>query len=319
MIEDLETQTHEPLEIINEASDKYKRKEFWVLCSGGKDSVSLADWLDKQGMLTGVMHIQTNCGIRQNGKWIATEFVKELCDQKKWKLKIEQPNEPYWYVAHCLEHGFPTRKNHKLIMGFLKYHTMRRFAFEPERKEKCCLVSGVRKRESIRRMGNYKKPIQKDGNLYFCMPFFYKSTQWVYRYFLENNLRRSPVYDFLEFSGECECGCFAEKYEAKMLKQIYPETTDFFEWLEEGVRRFGNPLIKTEYLHWGNRASGIETIEDQKTMEEFAGIDEIENLVCGVECRPSQNFEPDQIKDDTEKFIKELDTIDEKIKNNESF
>ena len=224
-----------PESIIDEVENVHGRNKFYALTSGGKDSVSLCHWLAEKGKLEAAVHIQTNVGIKKT-----TDFVKDLCHDQGWRLHVIEPQPKFIYASHVLQYGFPGPAFHRLIMGRLKFKTMRDFALTIDRK-KHCLVSGVRKFESIRRMGNYPEPIQSDGSLWFCCPFFYKKSEELYRYIHENGLKITPVHDILGFSGECMCGSYAGHGEKARLKELDPKLVEYINWLEEGVKKFGIP------------------------------------------------------------------------------
>lgn len=262
-----------PDSVIESLLREHQRRSFYVLCSGGKDSVGLVHYIDKAGLLDGVLHIQTNVGVRHT-----TEFVKKMCEKNGWQLYVREPKPAFVYVSLVLEYGFPGPGMHRIVMGYLKYSAMRRFALE-RRGRNPVLISGVRKTESLRRMGNYPGPIVKDGNLYFGCPFFYESDEFVYRYIHENGLAVTPVHDILGMSGECECGSFATKGEYERIKAVDPKLAMFIKWLEFGVAMFGK---KKNHTRWG-RNNDVKTPKvDDSLFDE-----EIERIVCGSECGPS--------------------------------
>ena len=125
--------------IINELETVHKRTKFYSLFSGGKDSMTTTDKLDKMGKLEAVVHIKTNIGLQ-----MTTDFVEAICEKQGWKLHIIEPRPKYTYASHILQYGFPGPGFHRLIMGKLKYKTMRDFALTIDRKNHC-LISGVRK------------------------------------------------------------------------------------------------------------------------------------------------------------------------------
>ena len=272
-----------PESIIEDLETIHNRTKFYALTSGGKDSVSLCHWLAEQGKLESVVHIQTNIGIQAT-----TDFVKDLCKDQGWKLHIIEPSPKFTYASHVLQYGFPGPGFHRLIMGKLKYKTMRDFALTIDRKNHC-LISGVRKFESVRRMGNYPHPIQSDGALWFGCPFFYKTSEELYRYIHENGLKITPVSDIMGTSGECMCGSFAGKGEKLKIRELDPKLADYIQWLEDGVEQFGTVHAK-RYPQWGGQAK-MSDLENQQQMDYFFKenpdlkiVNEIESLVCGVEC-----------------------------------
>lgn len=270
--------------IIDELETTYHRTKFYSLFSGGKDSMTTTDKLDKMGKLEAVVHIKTNIGLQ-----MTVDFVEEICKERNWKLFIIEPSPKFTYAAHVLQYGFPGPGFHRLIMGKLKYKTMRDFALTIDRKNHC-LISGIRKFESERRMGNYPEPIQSEGALWFGCPIFYDSTEYTYKYVHENGLRISPAYKLgLGTSGECLCGSFTTKGDKLRIRKLDPKLADYIEWLEEGIQRFGSPQAK-RYAKWGEQAKMAE-LDQQKQMDYFFKenpdlkvVSEIESLVCGVEC-----------------------------------
>ena len=276
-------QSKDPADIIAEL-ENLGRKKFYVMCSGGKDSVSLAHYMAEMGKLDGVFHVQTNIGIQKT-----TDFVKDLCQEQGWKLFVREPSPKFLYTSLVLDAGFPSVGAHQIIMRYLKYMPMRKFAFEAERKKDHVMISGVRKFESQRRMGNYDDPISRDGNLWFGMPFFWKTSEELYRYIHENGLRITPVHETMGFSGECECGSFASFNEKVRLKEVDPKLAEYIEWLEEGVKKFGSERAK-KHAVWGKDTSiKMSDVEKQQFLDQFAGedIEGAEKIICGSECGAS--------------------------------
>ena len=270
--------------IIEELETIHNRTNFYSLFSGGKDSMTTTHKLADIGKLKAVVHIKTNIGLQ-----MTTDFVKDICQEQGWKLYLVEPIPKFTYASHVLQYGFPGPTFHRQIMGRLKYKTMRNFAFSIDKKNHC-LISGIRKFESKRRMGNYLHPIQSQGSLWFGSPIFYDSTEYTYKYVHENGLKISPAYKLgLGMSGECLCGAFAGKGEKLKIRELDPILADYIEWLEDGVQRFGTKEAK-RYPKWGEQAKMSE-LEEQQQMDLFFKenpdlkiVDEMESLVCGVEC-----------------------------------
>jgi 3'-phosphoadenosine 5'-phosphosulfate sulfotransferase (PAPS reductase)/FAD synthetase len=274
-----------PEAILDDLENIYHRTNFYVLTSGGKDSVALCDWMNKQGKLKAVVHIKTNIGVQKT-----TDFVVELCEKHDWPYHIIEPQPKFIYASFVLQYGFPGPAIHHMVMGMLKFKTMRDFALSIDRKNHC-LISGVRKYESIRRLGNYAEPINSDGSLWFGSPFFYKSTEEVYRYVHENGLSVTPVHDVLGFSGECMCGSFGNFHEKKMIRSLDEKLADYIEWLEDGVKRFGTSYAKA-FGVWGG-STKMSELEQQKMIDEFLiknpelkPSSDFERIICGQECGP---------------------------------
>lgn len=269
--------------IINDLENIHGRTNFYALTSGGKDSVTVAKRLADMGKLKACVHIKTNVGVQQT-----TDFIEDLCNDMGWKLHIIEPQPKFIYASFVLQYGFPLNNFHRLIMGYLKYQTMRNFALSIDKK-KHCLISGVRKFESKQRFGNYPEPIQTDGSMWFGCPIFYEKDEDVYRYVHENGLRVTPVHDILGFSGECMCGSFAVAGQKQMLRDLDPKLADYIEWLEDGVKRFGTKEAQ-RFSKWGGYARMSEQEQQQVITKFFEDnpelkvMEEIEKFICGTEC-----------------------------------
>lgn len=283
--EDFHSEDHS-FEGIMKTVKNLGRDTLIVLYSGGKDSGKVLDILDKQKQIYAVLHLNTNTGVRQT-----REFVESECQRRGVKLFVRSPTPlAFAYVAYSMEFGFVGPRMHSAIMKILKYNTMKKFIQEPQfLKKNPILIGGIRKFESKERMGNYNAPITRENDLWFANPIFYETDQEVYQYFIENNLKRSPAYETLGFSGECMCGAFAEHDEAKRLEQTDPDRLDFFRWIEEGIRRWGTPEAK-KYGKWGRGSYGANDAVDQEILAKFFDEDEmniakrLESLTCGSEC-----------------------------------
>ncbi len=270
--------------IIEELEVKHKRTKFYALFSGGKDSVTVAHQLADMGKLEKVVHIKTGVGLQ-----MTEDFVKDTCQDFGWPLQIIQPKPNFTFASHVMQYGFPGPGFHNRIMGILKFKTMRDFALSADKK-KHCLIGGIRKFESSRRMGNYPHPIANEGPLWFGNPIFYFSDLDVKKYVGVNELKISPAYKGgLGTSGECMCGAFAVKGEKQLIRELDPKLADYIEWLEDGIQRFGSSYSK-QYPKWGNQTK-MSDLNHQSQLDvfdkenpEFNNLDAVEALTCGTEC-----------------------------------
>ena len=267
--------SEDPADILTQVEEEFNRNKFYVLCSGGKDSQTVCDFVNEQGKLAGVAHVRTNIGLS-----MTTDFIEDFCQSRGYPCYIIDPNPKYIYVSTVLQHGFPGPGYHGKIMMQLKYRAMRDFAFSIDKRHHC-LVSGVRHYESARRMKTHKEAITNDGNLWMCAPYFYKKDEEVYKEFITKNLPISPAYkNGFSISGECLCGCFADGIQEKdLIRKVDPKLARFIEWMEEGVREFGTAEAR-KYAKWGG-LSRMEDLDLQTSMDDM-----MEGLVCGQECGP---------------------------------
>lgn len=259
------------------------RDTFIVAYSGGKDSGTVLDIMQNEDEVYGVLHLKTNTGVKPT-----EDFVKDVCQSRGLKLFIREPTPfKFIYVAMVLQTGFPSYFLHALYMKNLKYRPMQKFIAEPQFKGRNpCIVSGVRKFESVRRMGNYDAPINSEGDMWFMMPIFEWTNEQVYQYYLEKKLTRSPAYEKAKTSLECGCGSFASKNEFAAIEALDPNRAEFFKWIKYGIIHFGSEKAK-QYADWGHQK-----MNDEETLQSLADIlemdiDEIKNIekmVCGAEC-----------------------------------
>ena len=282
-----------PEQVVDIAVNDYGRHDFYGLCSGGKDSVSVCHWFSTNypELFKGILFIDTTIGIPDTRK-----FVEELCKEQGWELHVRQPDTSFreW----VMEYGFPTQRAHRYIMGYLKYHPMRKFIKEKSLHHGC-LISGVRRQESKRRMKTVKGAIHKEGQLHICQPCIDKTSPSVFDYLNSHDLHISPVYQTMHFSGDCLCGAYAKRDEINLLRGFYPDMAKKLADLEKELAKSKNPTVQ-KYLHWGNSV-GFDNISNQETLEE--------SLVC-TDCMNDTEARDD----DAQCFVKELEDIDGKLK-----
>jgi len=211
-----------PTQIMDGAIKKYNLDSLWVLLSGGKDSVCVADFIAKNypKQFKGVVFTNTGLGAQETRK-----FVLSYCKEKGWPLQMTWANQDHdRFINVIRKYGFAGPGNHGMWMGFLKYHAWYYFMKQRLKMgEKACFISGVRKKESIQRekIKKYTKfPVDVDGKQIFIKPFLYKNGTQLWEYFNEHDMKKSKVYEWLNKSGECYCGAHAMDFELKLL-EIY--------------------------------------------------------------------------------------------------
>ena len=273
-----------PEAILQDTDEEYHRTKFYALCSGGKDSQCMTNWLDSTNKLKAVLHIKTNIGLQ-----MTADFISDYCQSRGFKLYIEEPKPKFVIVSHVLQYGWPSYGHHAMIMGKLKYKTMRDFALTIDRKNHC-LMSGVRKFESTRRMGNYPEPIVSDSQLWFACPYFYKTDEEIYKEYITSGLPISPAYKLgFNTSGECLCGAYAALHEKQLIHDNEKKLSDFIAWMEDGIDRFGTIEAK-RHARWGEQAK-MSDLDSQKMVTEFikdnpdlSDVEALQLVTCGEGC-----------------------------------
>jgi len=295
-----------PKEILDQAINDWNVDSFYVGYSGGKDSGIALDYTAKYfpNHFKGVIFADTGIGTQAT-----IDFVKKYCKERKYSLNIVKPENvirkktsiPFSYKNLVMRYGFPSHSGHTMVMQQLKLFPIRQFIHQRIKAgEKPCIITGIRKKESARRSRNYYTPIDKDGKMVYVKPLFYKTNEWVYRYFVENDVKRSPVYETLHLSGDCLCGCFAKKGEAKLLQIFHPEVYDKILKLENEFKKIKDHPYKA-FATWGNSKNSIKDVKSQSTIESYFCSD------CFLD-RSVTN-------DDTKRFDDEMAEIEKKLTN----
>ena len=267
-----------PKEIIeDELIKKHKKDKFYVLYSGGKDSSCVDDFIATNYPENYGGRVFTNTGIASP---ITRQFALEYSKELGRKIEMTWARKPFHDIV--MEKGFPGPGSHRIIMGYLKFHSWYYFMKDKMKKgEKACFISGVRKKESWARDKKRfytKKPIDVNANMTFCKPFLYKNGTQLMEYFIKNGLKKSPAYDWFDKSGECWCGCFYNDWELKMLEKHDPLVFGTIKWLEKRLKEKGAKEAQ-KFPHWG-RSVGADYSELQTTFEQF----EINDDYCGESC-----------------------------------
>ncbi len=279
-MEDVNLTWEEPLspkEIIeDELVKKYKKDKFYVLYSGGKDSGCVDDFIAKNYPEYYAGRVFTNTGISST---ITRKFALD------YSAELNRPITMTWarknYKDIILEKGFPGPGSHRIIMGYLKFHSWYYFMKDKKLKgENACFISGVRKKESWardKRKFYTKKPIDVNTGIAFCKPFLYKNGQQLVEYFIKNGVKKSPAYEYFDKSGECWCGCFYNEWELKMIETYDPFLFQTIKWLEKQIQLHGSVEAK-KHPHWG-RSVGADLSELQTTLMSF------NEDYCGESCQ----------------------------------
>lgn len=224
-----------PYEIMRDAVKKYGVRKFYVLLSGGKNSVVIAHFISTNypELFGGCVFTNTGFGSHETRK-----FVIDYCKEMGWKLFMTWPKEEERFYNITMKYGFGGPGTHNMVMGFLKDHSWQQFIKE-HIEENPALISGVFKKESNARefRKQYsKKPIDKKGSVIFIKPFFYQNAVNFWEYFLEHKLKKSPTYEWFNKSGECFCGCFGQAWELQLMKEFDPRAYEYIQWLEARIK-----------------------------------------------------------------------------------
>ena len=229
--------------------------EYIGMFSGGKDSLTACHKAWKDGLLGDkpkMVYCRTGVGLNE-------EYVKSICEKFGWELIIVEPAPHETYDVFVERFGFPHQGMHNTVMGFLKWHPIRKWHSEQKKLgRKIIFISGRRKKESKRRlrMKSNKKLVKTEG-MTFLSYIFEMETVDVWDYLKEHNLQRSPTYDTMHLSGDCLCGAFSSRGESDWLSVFHPEMAERFKKLEQ---QYGGK--------WGNQIS-ISDMEKQTKLDDL--------------------------------------------------
>ena len=229
------------LDALNGAIRAWTPTHVFALFSGGHDSLCASHIASRGVQFDGCAHINPGIGIPET-----REFVMETCRTLGWPIREYRP--PVSYEDIVLEHGFPGPAGHSVMYARLKERCLRVLVrqFKRHRRDRIMLVTGVRREESIRRMGHVE-PVRREGAKLWVAPIIDWASCDKNRYIAATGLRRNEVVDLLCMSGECLCGAFARPGEILEVERWYPSVAARIHALEVRCRERGVHAV------WGTR------------------------------------------------------------------
>lgn len=268
-----------PKQIMDEAIEKYDLDTLYVLYSGGKDSGCVLHWTatnyPKLFNKGGAVFTNVGLGARET-----REFAVDYCHRMNYKLTMTWPKENERFYPTLLKYGWASPQTHRAWMGVLKQHSWYWLMREAQQRgEKAAFVSGVRKKESAARKFQKKytrTPINTDGKQIYVKPFHYKNGTQLWDYYNEFDVEKSPVYTWLNRSGECYCGAYLKNWELKMIEKYDPFAFETIKYYEKQIKLHGSPKAKKYWRYGGFNTT--DEIEQQTTFDDF------KEELCGESC-----------------------------------
>jgi len=241
--------------IMVRATEEHQPVKSFVLFSGGNDSTVLAHWAAKNRYADALVHIDTGTalpGVR--------EFVERFATFVDLPLLVYEAGNEYERMVlgegdrqgPRKAHGFPGPASHRFAYVRLKERQIARLIrdHKEKRTDRIMLLTGVRRAESVRRMGT-TKAINREGAAVWVAPLIDWTNEEM-RYYREVwSLPQSDVAALMHRSGECNCGCFAAPGERQDIATFYPE---FDRWLTDLERRA--EAMGLEHCRWGVKPDG---------------------------------------------------------------
>jgi 3'-phosphoadenosine 5'-phosphosulfate sulfotransferase (PAPS reductase)/FAD synthetase len=232
--------------ILSRAKHAYQPSKVFGMLSGGNDSTLVVHLAHQSGLLDAAVHINTGIGIPET-----RQFVGEFCDLYGMKL-LEYHAAEGEYERIVMEYGFPGPAAHGLMYQRLKERPLRQLTKEHKgrrRSGKVMLVTGVRKAESVRRMGTTQE-ISKDEARIWVAPAINWTKADIREYRERFGLPENPVVAALGMSGECKCGAFAHPGELNETCDFSPEFAERIDLLSLALSEAGT-VKKREAYEWG--------------------------------------------------------------------
>lgn len=221
--------------ILDHVIKEHNPRKVFALFSGGHDSLCSTHVASSHPRFDGVIHINTGIGIEDT-----REFVRETCKKFDWPLKEYHP--PVSYEEIIKKYGFPGPGGHNLVYQRLKERCLRQVIRESKQKwkDRIIFVTGVRKSESVRRMGHVEEIQRRGATVWTAVIADWTDTMknW---YMDRHNLPRNPVVENLCMSGECLCGAFAKPDELETIRYFYPDAATEIDRLSKLAEKAGVP------------------------------------------------------------------------------
>jgi len=175
-----------------------------ALVSGGQDSVTAAHHTHNEIREVDVLaYLDTGTGADKNRK-----YVEEVADWMGLQLWTLRTNENYDEMVD--EHGFPGPSQHGIFYISLKERQISKLATAVNGD--LHLWTGVRKRESERRMGNVQE-VQEADRWTWHAPLHDWSKHSCVSYIDEHDLPTNDLWETLGRSADCWCGCYGNPEE----------------------------------------------------------------------------------------------------------
>lgn len=231
--------------VLDVAIRRHRPVAVFGMFSGGHDSLCATHVASQHPAFTAAVHVNTGIGITET-----REFVRQTASAQGWPLlEYRAEDQDQRYDDIVLQHGFPGPFGHRKMYNRLKERAIRQLTrdYKVGGRGRILLITGVRKKESTRRMGTVQT-INREGARVWAAPLAEWSSTDKNRYMQEHTLPRNPVVDLLHMSGECLCGAFAKPGELDYIEMCgFREVVDRIRNLEARAREAGVPC------RWGHR------------------------------------------------------------------
>jgi 3'-phosphoadenosine 5'-phosphosulfate sulfotransferase (PAPS reductase)/FAD synthetase len=285
-LEEDEPETDSPDEILQRA-DTHDWDNVYALCSGGQDSTAALHYTYHNApfSLDGIIFIDTNIGLLE-----VKEYVQDLGEEFSLPVHIADTRREEDEITNRIcSYGFGGASNQSHRFEWICNKDKPLQNLLQQFSGKTLLISGATREESQSR---YEKVaadgIEQKGNHLYASPLARWTPRDVREYHEENSIPQSDAVMHLESSGDCLCGCFADRFlELNQLRDHYRYMFTYIQSLEARVMdaaRTGQ--MKREkyenYVLWGHGSMGAQEFDIK-----LKGDDQAMLSTCIDNCEPA--------------------------------
>lgn len=198
---DVQDMAHRAIEV---AERRYDPVAIIGMFSGGRDSLVACHIASQHPAYTATVHLNTGIGVAETREYVWN--TSDVFDAPFAEYAAEDQGQ--YYDEMVLAHGFPGPYAHRFMYIRLKERPLAAM-MRDHSGGNILLVNGARRQESVRRTGNVKRIIQKDGRRVWVAPLAEWSALQRNQYIKQHGLPTNDVSDLMHMSGECLCGAFA--------------------------------------------------------------------------------------------------------------
>jgi 3'-phosphoadenosine 5'-phosphosulfate sulfotransferase (PAPS reductase)/FAD synthetase len=225
------------MSVFEDAVAQEDLTHIYALFSGGHDSLVSTALAAQHPLFAGVVHINTGIGIEET-----RQFVRDTCERQRWSLHEVHAPEGRYAELVLTRGGFPYGSaSHNTMLFYLKQQPLLRWHRRIEGRHG--FVTGIRKDESVRRMGaGISVPIRRDSKntrMTWISPILDWTKLDCNEFIERKGLQRNRVVDLLHRSGECLCGALARSEEIHDIAAWFPDTARQINALEAECEKRG--------------------------------------------------------------------------------
>lgn len=207
--------------ILTESYNRWKPSWIFCLYSGGYDSLCATHitvaWANRLGIADRVKVISLDTNVSADG-W--RDYVMTVAESLGWNHEIWMNPNPDFYYENSKQYGMPYTK---LMHGTVIYRNLKektldkvRSSYKTAHRDRCMLVSGMRREESLQRATTPEQ--LEDGAGLWVAPLVEWTSSDALHYRTDNALPENPFYETLGGSGDCYCNWHCNNTLAQLWK-----------------------------------------------------------------------------------------------------